>query len=344
MALHEFQERLWNLCTHQFGEPLTVEQIDRIRWHLYPDIRINHQLSLDFDQSTDVTPVEEVIPDIFKVMDLQQEQLARSLGEGHRVVHGVAGSGKTLILVYRCLHLLEQSKKPLLVLCYNVSLAAKLRQMLHQQGHGNRIVVCNFHRWCADLLWQYRVSKPSYNQFQGEAYTQELVQRVIQAVDAGRIPAGQYGAVLIDEGHDFRPEWLTLATQMVDPETNMLLLLYDDAQSTYGRQKRRQFSFKSVGIQAQGRTTVLKLNYRNTQAILGVAYEFAKEFFGTSDSNDEDAPVVVHPESTGRHGPKPELIKLPSFRQEVQYLAERARQCRAEATAWNDMAIIYRVK
>ena len=34
-------------------------------------------------------------------MDLQQEQLARSLGDGHRVIHGVAGSGKTLILGYR---------------------------------------------------------------------------------------------------------------------------------------------------------------------------------------------------------------------------------------------------
>jgi hypothetical protein len=31
-------------------------------------------------------------------MDLQQEQLARSMGEGHRVIHGLAGSGKTTIL------------------------------------------------------------------------------------------------------------------------------------------------------------------------------------------------------------------------------------------------------
>ena len=34
-------------------------------------------------------------------MDRQQEQLARSMGEGHRVIHGVAGSGKTMILGYR---------------------------------------------------------------------------------------------------------------------------------------------------------------------------------------------------------------------------------------------------
>ena len=34
-------------------------------------------------------------------MDLQQEKLARSVGDGHRVIHGVAGSGKNMILGYR---------------------------------------------------------------------------------------------------------------------------------------------------------------------------------------------------------------------------------------------------
>jgi hypothetical protein len=58
-----------------------------------------------------------------RVMDLQQEQLARSLGEGHRVIHGVAGSGKTLILGYRAEHLARVCVKPILVLCYNKALA-----------------------------------------------------------------------------------------------------------------------------------------------------------------------------------------------------------------------------
>ena len=50
-------------------------------------------------------------------MDLQQEQLARSLGEGHRVIHGVAGYGKTMILGYRCQYLAKVLAKPILVLC-----------------------------------------------------------------------------------------------------------------------------------------------------------------------------------------------------------------------------------
>ena len=60
------------------------------------------------------------IPDIIKVMDLKQEKLARGLGAGHRVIHGVAGSGKTMILGYRCMHLAKLLHKPILVLCYNV--------------------------------------------------------------------------------------------------------------------------------------------------------------------------------------------------------------------------------
>ena len=63
---------------------------------------------------------------------------------------------------------------------------------------------------------------------------------------------------MIDEGHDFEADWLQLATQMVSPEINSLLLLYDDAQNLYGKVQKRKFTFKSVGIQAQGRTTILK--------------------------------------------------------------------------------------
>ena len=35
------------------------------------------------------------------MLDLRQERNAHSLGEGHRIVYGVAGSGKTIILIAR---------------------------------------------------------------------------------------------------------------------------------------------------------------------------------------------------------------------------------------------------
>ena len=44
-----------------------------------------------FVLSKDDMDVDKLLPDIVKVMDKQQELLARSLGEGHRVIHGVTG-------------------------------------------------------------------------------------------------------------------------------------------------------------------------------------------------------------------------------------------------------------
>jgi hypothetical protein len=337
----EFQQRLWDLSGYQFGKTLTSSQIDRIRWHIFPDLRPDNQFMSD--TSTDEETAELVIPDILKIMDLQQEQLARSLGDGHRVIHGVAGSGKTMILAYRCQHLAQKDGKPILVLCFNVSLAAKLRQMIEHKGLTERVKVRHFHGWCVDQLKKYRISRPNPNDYSGEAYVAELVNRVIASVDAKLIPAGTYGAVMLDEGHDFKPEWLKLIAQMVDPETNFLLILYDDAQNLYGEKRDKKFSFKSVGIQAQGRTTILKLNYRNTEQVLKVAYEFAKEVM-TPTTGDDDQVVLVEPTSAGRQGPVPDLIKLPSFKHEVEYLAQRVQQLHERNIPWNEMAIIYRSK
>lgn len=63
---------------------------------LFPEVRVQTQGAL-FDD----IDAEAKLPSITLVMDLQQEKLARSLGDGHRVIHGLVGSGKTIILGYR---------------------------------------------------------------------------------------------------------------------------------------------------------------------------------------------------------------------------------------------------
>jgi superfamily I DNA/RNA helicase len=158
-------------------------------------------------------------------------------------------------------------------------------------------------------------------------------------VDRRQVPPAQYGAVLIDEGHDFEPEWLKLAVQMVHPYTSSLLVLYDDAQSIYG--KRRSFSFKSVGVQAQGRTTVLRLNYRNSAEILQVAYEFAKSVLTPHDT-DEDGVPLLRPESAERHGPVPDLVGCQSLAAEASFVARRLAELHARGKPWGEMAILYR--
>jgi superfamily I DNA/RNA helicase len=149
--------------------------------------------------------------------------------------------------------------------------------------------------------------------------------------------------VLIDEGHDFAADWLKLITQMIDPHTNSLLLLYDDAQSIYGKKRASNFSFKSVGIQAQGRTTILRINYRNTNEILDFAYHFAKDILTPADAEDDGVPLIK-PEMAGRHGAAPQIIKLDSLKAEAQYIAEQLHDLHTQGTPWNQMAVLYKAR
>lgn len=333
--VEEFQQRLWHMFPHAFGGAISLPQLDRVRWLMFPQVRVQTQGALFDDKDPDAD-----LPSIMRVMDIQQEQLARSLGDGHRVIHGVAGSGKTMILGYRAEYLAQAStasSKPILMLCFNEPLGVKLHSVMHAKGLSDKVHVWHFHKWCREQLLAFGQSLPG--QLTSEQYAHELVLRVIYGVDHKHIPSGQYQAILIDEGHDFEPEWLKLVTQMVDPTTNSLLLLYDDAQSIYQRSRSKQFSFKSVGVQAQGRTTILKINYRNTKQILQTANLIAADLLMPDDKDDDGIPLVK-PISCGREGQAPTIIRLPSLREEAYAIADTLSSAHKEGHAWGDMAIL----
>ena len=344
-----FQQRLWDMFPHAFGGVLSLPQLDRLRWNLFPEVRVVVQAALfgnalDAVDANDKRAHEEAeaeLPDIMRVMDLQQEQLARSLGDGHRVIHGVAGSGKTMILGYRAEYLAKActpTSKPILILCFNEPLGVKLASVIDAKGLSDRVHVRHFHSWCHRQLTAYGQTLPPQNMPVG-AKMIDMVDRVIRAVERSQIPSGQYQAVMIDEGHDFAPEWLKLVTQMVDPATNSLLVLYDDAQSIYKRARSKQFSFKSVGIQAQGRTTILKINYRNTRQILQTASLVAADLL-TADDKDDDGIPMLKPVSCGRDGQAPVIIQLPTLRDEAFAIADHLASAHQEGFAWGDMAVL----
>jgi UvrD-like helicase C-terminal domain/Nuclease-related domain/AAA domain len=334
-----FQERLWAMFPQVFPTAMTLPQIDRVRWHLFPEIRVapgEGQFGL-FDNIATGTNKSLEIPELIKVMDAQQEQLARSLGDEHRVIHGVAGSGKTMILGFRAMQLARELAKPVLVLCYNKTLAARLGQLMGERGLADKVDVRNFHARCQQMLQAYHVPLPEKD----ENYFSAMVAKVMDGVERGQIPRFQYGAVLIDEGHDFEPDWYKLIVQMIDPSTNSLLVLYDDAQNINGSASRRKFTWKSLGVQAQGRTTILKLNYRNTLEILAVARSFANELLDAQAGEDDGVPLIA-PESAGRRGALPELIRVEHARDELPCLVQRIREEQARGRRLDDIAVLYR--
>jgi Nuclease-related domain/AAA domain/UvrD-like helicase C-terminal domain len=330
-----FRAQLWAMVTRRIGPPLTLPKFDRLRALLFPEVRIR-QIALPFDEPEAPQPGEHAMA----VMDLQQEQLARSLGAGHRIVRGVAGSGKTLILAFRAEYLARAAARPVLVLCYANGIAGRLENAMQDRGLEDRVEVFTFHKWCYRMLRTFDIPMPTGTDHpETDARLAECVRRVSEAVDRGQIPAGQYDAVLIDEAHDFKPGWLKLAAQMVNPDTRSLMIVYDDAQAIYRDRERPVWS--RLGIEAKGRTTVLRVNYRNTAQILRFARRFAADVIGAPGLQADDEDTVLDPLDGGRQGVEPALRRCADFDDEGHKIAEWLTGRHAAGYAWAQLAVLY---
>lgn len=330
-----FRARVWAMVTRRAGPPLTMPQFDRLRALLFPEVRVR-QIALPLDEPAENSAADRVLA----VMDLHQEQLARSLGDGHRIVRGVAGSGKTLILAFRAEYIARAANKPVLVLCYANGIAGRLEAVMQERGVGESVQVSTFHSWCFRMLRTYGIPAPSEKEMPAyEERLAESVRRVTEAVEKGQIPGGQYEAVLIDEAHDFEPQWLALAAKIVDPDKRSLLIVYDDAQAIYKGRKRPVWSH--LGIDARGKTTVLKINYRNTSQILSFAKRFAADVLGAPGLQADDEAAILLPEDAGRQGLEPEVRKCVDYAGEAHAIAEWMLGRHQAGYTWPQMAVLY---
>ncbi|HFP0155472.1 TPA: 3'-5' exonuclease [Escherichia coli] len=309
-----FRQKIAGMFTMGFRTRVTPQVRDILRAHLFPEMTVRQHSQI-------------------KIMDIQQEILARNIGDGHRVIHGVAGSGKTMILLFRCLYLAETTPGKILVLCYNITLASYLRECIESRGLKSRVTVFHFHSWCASMIKRHGIQVTAG----GKDYPEKCFSALEDAVNSGTITDTGYDAVLVDEGHDFESRWLALIARLFDSASRSLLLMYDDAQSIYRRERALNFSLASVGIQAQGRTSVLPVNYRNTKRILHFAYAFSREYF--EKHQNREIPFV-QPQAGGEEGTEPEILRCASESDEavqvVGWLEKRYTLC----GHWSDMAVL----
>jgi superfamily I DNA/RNA helicase len=276
------------------GTPrLTPAQVDEIRAVLYPEIRIGWAMS---DQ------------EIVEVMDRQQERLARSLGDGHRLLRGVAGSGKTITLTCRARHL--RAVHPtwrILAVCFNTVLAEFLRRAI---GIDDRITVSTFHAWCAGELRRAGIALPP-KPARGRPwhdYWERVPRLLLDAYATGRAPTATYQAILVDEGQDFAADWYRALLIVLDPAANSLFIALDSSQNIY----RRKTSWRELGVHVQGRSQVLRTNYRNTRQILDAAYGIIRQLDARAARSAGQGEEYVVPERCVRDGPRPEIHRYDS--------------------------------
>jgi hypothetical protein len=179
----EFIKRLKSMFEPWFSFPaLTEDQISTIKGAIYPEVKIREEPAT----KKSLPPGFHLLPNskVIKVMDDTQEALARRLTSGHHIFSGVAGSGKTLILLARAKIIAnQQSDHRILILCYNITLAAYLRSLLHGDAQNpqykQKIEVRHFHDWAKSILGNLPRPLAANNDQQDDLYDEQLGEKLL---------------------------------------------------------------------------------------------------------------------------------------------------------------------
>ena len=304
--------------------PLTPDQISTIKGIIYSEFSI---LPSDI---------------ILTTLDSKQESLAKSIGDGHRIFFGVSGSGKTLLLISRAKYLINQNHNAkILILCFNVCLAAYIKSVLHQDSqnkHYQNIEVRNFDVWAKSVLGQL----PSQVQGNRDEYTGKIVVDKLSEYSLEQ----KWDAIFIDEAHTFVPIWFQCCVNALkDSENGDLIIVADGNQSLY---KRSNFKWKDVGVKAQGRTFSKKFdldkNYRNTHQILSSALSILNRVSDLVEPlEDEDVTFpLVKPSLALRQGDKPKIYISSTPEEQDKSIISTIHSLKSLNIDDRDIAILYR--
>lgn len=336
--------------------PLSEAQLKAIKTKLRPEttVEIEPHHSGQIIESVDAVYTVEVQHEFS--IDSEQEYYMKTLGEGPRLLRGLAGSGKTLVLLMRAKMMVANANaigqtQRILILCWNVSLANYLRQafkginiafdddpkdQITWDVSTSSVEIMSFMAWVRDLIDKKRVgflAADTPNQF-------EKLNNHLMGIELRE--REKYDAIFIDEAQDFRLEWIKFlferAVKGATPRDRNFIISLDNAQRIYRHQNDSKFTWAQIGIPLQGRSSVLRRVYRNSARVwmyagfvLGNIGEYYQED-GKADSTLWFAP---------KQGIDPELIHCPRVEDQISSVIQVIRDVRQRGYALRNILIIY---
>jgi hypothetical protein len=346
-------------------------------------------------------------------VDLDIEPGGQSLSNDFRlnIINGVAGSGKTLILLYRLrlLHHLYPGK-PFLVLTHNRPLSFDMQSRFNRlEGKlPENIEWRTFNAWCYHhwpkqpawieplslnkrmriirAAWQNTLAgskitehmllseidwlkdQPPLSQDEyltadrrgrgfaltteqrqkmwtaRETYQQLLVQqgaldwgdvpqRLWQFIEEKKVVLPQYDIILVDEAQFFAPLWVNLIQRALNPQNAHLFLVADPTQGFLGRKA----TWKSLGLDARGRSHQLRRSYRTTREIM----QFATLFYRLRLSEETDEDILAPDMLNMPDGVFPVVIQLGSAQDEIARMANEVGEFLRQGYPRNHLLILH---
>ena len=214
-----------------------------------------------------------------------QQMMMESISRNARMrVEGVAGSGKSRMVVWEALRL-SRIGKSVAIACYNDLLAEELQREMNLVLERDRAAVLKrygkdggvsfapveihaYSEWCKKYAKAVKIL-PKMGKNVSQYYDKDLPQAFTQAKKIMRKDKKLrekffFDAVIIDEGQDFAGEWVdTLVDLLREPERGTVRFFYDPAQRLYGTRD----GIENAQVKAMP-VIVLNRGFRNTKKIL----------------------------------------------------------------------------
>lgn len=218
--------------------------MDALRELLAPEVRIEVPLAVDFLEEEE---------QLVLLTHEQSMALARMQRDKRMVIHGCAGSGKTMLAVEHAKRLAAKGMDVLFV-CFNKALRDHLRRTAATDG----LTIHTFHGLCTHLAHRAGIELPDYGgaPIPQEHWDEVLPGALVEAIgELGR----QYDALIVDESQDLSNDWLAALMCTLRDEAAAPVWLFIDA-------NQRVYE-KDFQVPAEFRPFDLTVNCRNTQAI-----------------------------------------------------------------------------
>jgi len=324
----QFLETIKRMFVPQFAFKISGKELNHLRQLLFPMVKV------DLPIRERHACYEENIRRL-KVLDQNQERIARKCESGHRIVIGPSGTGKTLVLVHKAAFLLQYNPaiRKILFVCYNITLVNYIKRLLANKrvplGESG-VEVFHFYELCSRILGQ----SVAYEK-EDEDYYKLITEEALSKTSACNL---KYDAILIDEGQDFSDDMYKVVMKLLNPQTDNLTIALDDNQNLY----RRKQAWKEVGVNAQGRVQKLSFIYRNTHEIASCAAKILDNPSVSSADQRDTAQTNLFDDKYDFHGPKPEVKAVGTFHELLTYVTDKITDLiDKEAYPLSEIAILY---
>ncbi|MGR3274618.1 3'-5' exonuclease [Acaryochloris marina NIES-2412] len=170
-------------------------------------------------------------------------------------------------------------------------------------------------------------------QAQGQADWSSICRHAREFIESG-IVISPFDAVVVDELQDLRPQEIKFLSTLAGNKPNALTLVGDGGQRIYGS----RFSLKSLGVNVQGRSHILRINYRTTEQIR----RFADRLLGDTGDDLNGGTEQRKGTTSLLKGPRPTLHQAKTPAQQWKYVSQEIKRIRQEGLALEEIAIFSR--